>query len=161
VELTATRVLTGWVESAVTWNSRPDTGLPTVQGPVSATAGVQSLDVTEIVQAWHNVPYFGLELSGPEGGSDYGRFFESREHGEHEPQLVVDYHLPAPPLYTFSGHVYRGDPPGTGSPAEGITVELFGTTLSVVHYRSGSTRRRPTFDATRSIALTSSMPRRR
>ena len=100
VNLVAANLTEDWVESEVTWNTPPAMGEPTVATLVDTTLGYTSLDVTDIVQAWHNVPHYGLELSGREGGANYSRIFESREHGENPPQLVVTYHLSPTPTNT-------------------------------------------------------------
>ena len=126
VELTASCVVTDWVEAEVTWTTRPGVGEPVLTSPVGTALGTHSLDVTAIVQAWHNIPHYGLELSGPEGVTNHARTFESREAGAHPPQLEVTYHLPPLPQFSFMGHVYLGSPPATESPLEGAWIELYG-----------------------------------
>jgi len=125
VQLVAALITEDWIESAVTWNTRPATGEPLNATLVDAAPGIKSLAVTDVVRAWHNVPHFGLELSGPEGEVAYSRVFESREVGQRPPRLEVTYHLPEPQRYSFSGHTYVGHPPDTGAPAGGITVGLW------------------------------------
>jgi len=98
VSLIASCLAEDWYESDVTWNNRPGAVEPVVSTVVDTAPGFKSLDVTEIVLAWHNVPHYGLELRGPEGETLYLLFFDSRE-GEipaQAPQLVVNYHLPTP-----------------------------------------------------------------
>ncbi|MFW6136151.1 MAG: DNRLRE domain-containing protein, partial [Chloroflexota bacterium] len=92
VTLTAACLTEDWVESTVTWNTRPDAGDPTTTASVEAELGYVSLDVTDIVQAWHNVPHYGLVLSGPE--LPHSREFGSREDPVGPPRLVVTYHMP-------------------------------------------------------------------
>jgi len=127
VPFTASRVLQDWVESQVTWNNRPSTGAPYAYGSIGSGSGYKSLDVTEIARAWHNAPHYGLELRGPEDESViYSRVFESREHGEMRPRLVVTYHQPAP-TYTLSGRVYAGAVGDESSPLGGVAMELYGS----------------------------------
>ena len=83
----ATRLTEDWIESEVTWNNRPEIGPPEEATLVETTVSQIRLDVTEIVQAWHNVPHFGLELRGPEGETFYDFAFWSRHHGERKPQF--------------------------------------------------------------------------
>jgi len=94
INLIAACLTEDWVESNVTWNNRPVTGSPTVATLVDTSVSPVRVDVTDIVRAWHNVPHYGLELAGPEGDTFYDLVFESREHGERPPQLVVTYRLP-------------------------------------------------------------------
>jgi len=94
--LTVSLVTQDWSESLVTWNNQPTVGSPVLSRFCDSSSGVKGLDITDIVKAWHNVPHYGLQLRGPEGGSTYSRVFESREHGEYPPTLTVTYHLPTP-----------------------------------------------------------------
>ena len=98
INLLASRLTTDWVEGHVTWNNPPATGSPTVATLVDTSVSPVRLDVTDIVRAWHNVPHYGLEVRGPEGETVYDLSFESREHGEMPPRLVVTYHLPTTPI---------------------------------------------------------------
>ena len=126
IMMIAARLTEDWIESQVTWNNRPATGSPEDATLADTTVSPIRLDVTEIVQAWHNVPHFGLELRGPEGETFYNLSFWSRQHGEMRPQLVVTYHLPPAQPYTFTGHVYQGNPPETSTPIAGVAVGLWG-----------------------------------
>jgi len=94
--LTVSLVTQDWTEGLVTWNNQPTVGSPVLSRFCDSSSGVKGLDITDIVKAWHNVPHYGLQLRGPEGGSTYSRVFESREHGEYPPTLTVIYHLPTP-----------------------------------------------------------------
>jgi hypothetical protein len=94
--LTVSLVTQDWIEGQVTWNNQPSVGSPVLSRFCNSSAGVKGLDVTDIVRAWHNAPHYGLQIKGPEGGATYNRVFESREHGEYPPTLLVIYHLPAP-----------------------------------------------------------------
>ncbi len=124
INLVAGLVTEDWVESEVTWNNQPATGEPFLATLVDTSSGYKSLDVTNIVRAWHNVPHYGLELQGPEEETVFSRVFESREHGEMPPRLVVTYHLPT---YVLSGRVYAGDIGDESTPLSGVTVELYGS----------------------------------
>lgn len=126
VNLVAGLVTQDWSESGVTWNNQPATGEPFLATLVDTSSDYKSLEVTDIVRAWHNVPHYGLELWGPEGETSYERAFESREGGEVPPRLAVTYHLPEAQPYTFTGHVYLGSPPDTSTPAGGVTVGAWG-----------------------------------
>ncbi|MFQ5858339.1 MAG: DNRLRE domain-containing protein, partial [Anaerolineae bacterium] len=126
VNLVAGLVTQDWSESGVTWNNQPATGEPFLATLVDTSSGYKSLEVTDIVRAWHNVPHYGLMLQGPEGETLYDRTFESREGGEMPPRLAVTYHLPEAQPYTFTGHVYLGSPPDTSTPIGGVTVGLWG-----------------------------------
>ena len=97
VNLVATCLTTDWVEGEVTWNNPPATGSPAVATLVDTSVSTVRLDVTDIVRAWHNAPHYGLQVSGPEGETTYDLCFESREHEERPPQLVVTYRLPTVP----------------------------------------------------------------
>jgi hypothetical protein len=125
VDVRARNVFSDWIESEVTWASRPEAGDPAMVTAVEAGEGRKTLDVIEIVQAWHNVPHYGLELSGPEGPPNYERSFDSRET-DSPPELAVTYHVPPPPEYTFSGHAYLGEPPNRETPLDGAEVALYG-----------------------------------
>lgn len=130
INLVAALLTEDWIESTVTWKNRPPIEPSEVTTLVDTTVSPITVDVTEIVRAWHSVPHYGLELRGPEGETFYYFSFWSREHGENLPQLVVTYHLPLPlpppPAYTFTGHVYQGYPPDTSMPIGGVTIELYG-----------------------------------
>ncbi len=126
INMVARRLTQDWVESEVTWNTAPVAGEPVIAEPVDDRLGYKSLDVTDIVRAWHNVPHYGLELWGPEGETLYQRVFESREGGEMPPRLVVTYHVPEAEPYTFAGHVYQGSPADTSTPVGDVTVGLWG-----------------------------------
>jgi CSLREA domain-containing protein len=126
VNLVASRILQDWTEGSVTWNTRPSTGSPTASGLFGASTGYQGMDVTQIAKAWHNAPHYGLELRGPGAETTYSRVFESREHGERPPRLIVNYHLPAP-TYALSGRVYEGQVGDESKPLSGVNLQLYGS----------------------------------
>lgn len=122
-------VTSDWDElgaDGVTWNT-----FPTVE-PMGLVADIdaevlsyKSWPATSFAQAWIDDPTsnFGVMLRGPTDGTGYEREFASHEYLERPPQLEVTYHLPP---YTFTGHVYEGEPEDTSTPLEGVTVELWG-----------------------------------
>ena len=126
VNLVASRILQNWTEGSVTWNTRPSTGSPTASGLFGPSTGYQGMNVTSIAQAWHNAAHYGLELRGPGAETTYSRVFESREHGERPPRLIVNYHLPAP-TYTLAGRVYEGQVGDESKPLSGVNVQLYGS----------------------------------
>ena len=128
VDITASNVLADWIEAEVTWESQPDAGDPATVNTTDAGSGVRRLDVTEVVQAWHNQPHYGLLLSGAEASAPYDYTFASRsaEAVETRPRLEVTYHLPLPTELGFAGQVTLGEPPEPGEPLPGATLELYG-----------------------------------
>jgi hypothetical protein len=97
VAVAAYFVTSGWAESSVTWNSFPTAEPAGIVSQVDASPGsYKSWDVTSFAQAWHSGSNNGLYLRGPTDGTYYERWFESREHIESVPRLVVTYHLPCP-----------------------------------------------------------------
>ncbi|MBN1487252.1 MAG: right-handed parallel beta-helix repeat-containing protein, partial [Anaerolineae bacterium] len=76
---------------------------------------------TSYARAWHSGENYGVEIRGPIEGDDFARSFESREHMEHIPRLVVTYHMPE-----LAGHVYEGEVGDETQPVEGATVALYG-----------------------------------
>jgi|GEM_PF-956569 len=119
-------VTSGWAESNVTWNSFPTAEPIGVISQVDKSPGsYKSWWVTSFAQEWQSGSNDGVYLRGPVDGTYYERTFESREHAESVPRLVVTYHLPSP-AYTFTGSVYQGSPPDTSTPAGDVTVGLWG-----------------------------------
>ena len=118
-------VTSNWAESRVTWNSFPTAEPIGIISQVDRSPGsYKSWWVTSFAREWHSGSNNGVYLRGPVDGTYYERTFESREHMERVPQLVVTYHLPSP-TYTFTGNVYQGSPPDTNTPAGDVTVELW------------------------------------
>lgn len=121
VAVAAYFVTSGWAESSVTWNSFPTAEPIGIVSQVDASPGsYKSWVVTSFAQAWHSDSNNGLYLRGPVDGTYYERTFESREHNESVPRLVVTYHLP-----TLSGRVYAGNVGDESTPLSGVTVELY------------------------------------
>jgi len=121
VAVAAYFVTSGWAESSVTWNSFPTAEPIGIVSQVDASPGsYKSWVVTSFAQAWHSDSNNGLYLRGPVDGTYYERTFESRQHNESVPRLVVTYHLP-----TLSGRVYAGNVGDESTPLSGVTVELY------------------------------------
>jgi len=121
VAVAAYFVTSGWAESSVTWNSFPTAEPIGIVSQVDASPGsYKSWVVTSFAQAWHSDSNNGLYLRGPVDGTYYERTFESREHNESVPRLVVTYHLP-----TLSGRVYAGNVGDESTPLSDVTVELY------------------------------------
>ena len=119
-------VTSNWDESSVTWNSFPTAEPIGIVSQVDRSPGsYKSWHVTSFAREWQSGSNNGVYLRGPVDGTYYERTFESREHGESVPRLVVAYYLPSP-AYTFTGNVYQGSPPETDTPAGGVTVGLWG-----------------------------------
>jgi hypothetical protein len=119
-------VTSSWAENSVTWNSFPTAEPIGVISQVDRSPGsYKSWWVTSFAQEWQSGSNDGVYLRGPVDGTYYERTFESHEHSEMMPRLVVTYHLPSP-TYTFTGSVYQGMPPDTSTPASGVTVGLWG-----------------------------------
>ena len=124
--VTAYFVTSSWAESSVIWNSFPTAEPIGVISQVDRSPdSYKSWQVTSFARVWQSGSNNGVYLRGPVDGTYYERTFESREHGESVPRLVVTYHLPSP-AYTFAGNVYQGNPPETSTPVGDVTVELWG-----------------------------------
>ncbi|MEA1865910.1 MAG: PKD domain-containing protein [Euryarchaeota archaeon] len=114
-------VTSNWDESSVTWNSFPTAEPIGVISQVDKSPGsYKSWDISSFAQVWQSGSNNGVYLRGPV--TYYERTFESREHAESVPQLVVTYHLPT---YMLSGRVYTGDVGDESTPLSGVTVELY------------------------------------
>lgn len=126
VSITAHNLAAGWSETGVTWNNQPGTISPSVSAAVGSTDGWKSWDVTSLANGWREAGVnHGIGLRGPEG-TYFARTFQSKE-GDFAPRLVVTYHMPSPvEAYTFTGHVYEGEPPDTSRILGGVTVGLWG-----------------------------------
>jgi hypothetical protein len=99
VAVAAYFVTSSWAEGSVTWNTFPTADPVGIVAQVDASPGnYKSWNITSYAQAWHMGPNHGLYLRGPVDGTFYERVFESRDHMEMVPRLVVTYHLPAPTL---------------------------------------------------------------
>lgn len=97
VPVAAYFVTSSWGEGSVTWNTFPTAGPVGIVAQVDASAGsYKSWNVTSYARAWRGGTNNGVYLRGPTDGTAYARLFESREHNESVPRLVVTYHLPTP-----------------------------------------------------------------
>ncbi len=109
--LTAHLIAEDWVESEVTYNTKPGTDQPVDATTISTSLGYKTFDITDIVKAWHNAPHYGLELRGPEYETQFDLSFYSRHDRQQgrRPTLVITYHLPPPPDSDGDGVPDQGD----------------------------------------------------
>ncbi len=121
-ELRAAPITEDWIESQVTWDSRPATGIPELILPSASAQAPVRFEITEIAHAWQEAPNFGLQLAEVDDQTVFSRVFESREPGGHPPRLEVTYHLPFQPL--LEGYVYEGRVGEEDMPLSGVAVEL-------------------------------------
>ena len=94
-----------WAEASVTWNN-----FPTVQSQFSlawtmdnVVGQYKSRDITAWAQSWYSHPdeNWGVFLRRATSDSSYfERVFESKDHNEWMPRLVVQYHVPETPTST-------------------------------------------------------------
>jgi len=97
VTVTTYFVTSPWSESTVTWNMFPEADPTGTVSTVDNSPEVyMSWDVTSYAQTWMGGTNNGLYLRGPIDGTYYGMTFESREHEESVPRLVVTFHVPCP-----------------------------------------------------------------
>jgi hypothetical protein len=95
-------VTSAWVESTVTYNTRPSWATVGVNNQVPCPPGDPvAWNVTSFAQAWQSDPAhnYGVKVSGAawEQGNDYSISFDSREYSgtDLDPALVITYHQPA------------------------------------------------------------------
>ncbi len=102
--LAAYFVTGAWTEEEVTWNSFPAANSTGIVASVDSVTGrYKSWTVTGWASYWHAHPREnrGVYIRRLTSETSYfERVFESREHNEHMPRLVVTYHLPATPTPT-------------------------------------------------------------
>ncbi|HIE30947.1 MAG TPA: DNRLRE domain-containing protein, partial [Methanosarcinales archaeon] len=84
-------VTSNWAESSVTWNSFPTAEPIGVVSQVYRSPGYKSWDISSFAWVWQGGSNNGVFLRGPVDGTYYERTFESREHDESVPRLVVTY----------------------------------------------------------------------
>jgi hypothetical protein len=107
IPLGAFFVTSAWVESTVTYNTRPTWATIGVNNQVPCPPGdpVVAWNMTSFAQAWQGDPAhnYGVKLSAPwVEGYDYSISFDSREYSgtNLDPALVITYHQPATPTQT-------------------------------------------------------------
>ena len=98
-------VTSPWSEAAVTWNDFPtvEPQFPRSWSVDSVRGEYKPLDVTAWARYWyaHPAENWGVLLRRPTSDSSYfERVFESKDHNERMPRLLVEYHLPEPPTPT-------------------------------------------------------------
>ena len=89
-------ILESWREADVTWNNQPQVyaGPFLLATTLDNATGWKQIDVTQFADDWQRGNNLGLELRGPL--AEFGRFFESSNHNEQAPRLVIRYHIPTP-----------------------------------------------------------------
>ncbi len=96
--LAAYYVTSAWSESTVTWNTFPTADTTGIISSVDNVTGrYKSWSITSWASYWHNNPTenHGVYLRRLTSETTYfERTFESKDHMENRPRLVVNYHLP-------------------------------------------------------------------
>lgn len=100
-QIGAYRLTSPWSESTVTWNTYITADTTGVFTSVNDVTGVyKAWNVTSIARLWQSAPAqnYGVYLRRlTTDQAFYQRVFESREHNERIPRLVVNYRMPTPP----------------------------------------------------------------
>ncbi|MCZ2115643.1 MAG: DNRLRE domain-containing protein, partial [Anaerolineae bacterium] len=99
-QIGAYRLTSPWSESTVTWNTCITADTTGVFTSVNDVTGVyKAWNVTSIARLWQSAPAqnYGVYLRRlTTDQAFYQRVFESREHNERIPRLVVNYRMPTP-----------------------------------------------------------------
>jgi len=93
------RVTSAWSESTVTWNTFPTADPWGLTFSVdSVTYQYKSRAITGWASYWQNNPTqnHGVFIRGSGETTYFERTFESKDHMENRPRLVVNYHIPTP-----------------------------------------------------------------
>jgi hypothetical protein len=121
------RVTSSWSEYSVTWNTFPSAD-PT--GVVSSVDSVinsyKSWSITGMASYWHSNPAnnHGVYIRRLTSETNsFERIFESKDHMEEMPRLVITYHLPT---WTFEGRVFEGEVGNESHPLSNVTVSAYG-----------------------------------
>jgi hypothetical protein len=145
--LAAYRVTGAWAENLVTWNTFP------TANPVGIVSAVNN--VTREYKSWTITSWAGVWQSNPRGNygvyirrltsetSYFERVFESRDHNERMPRLVVRYHLPATATPTPTETVVRPTRTASATPTAMPTVTRT-PTLTVTRTPTGTRTPTPT-----------------
>jgi hypothetical protein len=118
-------VTSAWTETGVTWNNFPtvDTQLALTWTMDDVSGQYKSRDITAWAQYWYSHPSenWGVFVRRPTNNSSYfQRVFESKDHNEWMPCLVVQYHVPETPTLTPTAtHVI---PTATATPSPTATL---------------------------------------
>ncbi len=89
-------ILEPWTQASVNWNNQPDVYLGpfVLAATLDSSPGWKQIDLTRFAENWLAGNNYGIELRST--NSNFQRVFESTEHNERTPRLVVRYHLPQP-----------------------------------------------------------------
>ena len=127
-------VTSSWSESTVTWNTNPTVDTPALSFSLNSTVNeYKSRDITSYAQAWYSTPAqnHGILLKGPTNIT-YSRTFESQDHNENIPRLVVNYHIPtATPTQTPTTVAPPTDTPTAEGPTSTFTPTPTRTPIGV------------------------------
>lgn len=110
-----------WAENTVTWNTFPTANPMGIVASVDDVRGYKSWTVTSWASYWHSHPREnrGMYLRRLTSEASYfERIFESKDHNERMPRLVVRYHLSATATPTPTDTAVR--PTRTPTPTETI-----------------------------------------
>lgn len=130
VSATLHPILEYWGEDEVTFDNQPDvyTGPFLLSTTFDGDVGWQEIDVTQYADDWQAGDNFGLELRSTD--TQFFRAFESAEHNEREPQLVIRYHLAQPtptattPATATATKTATPTATATATPDDEVTLEL-------------------------------------
>ncbi|HEX9597725.1 MAG TPA: DNRLRE domain-containing protein, partial [Anaerolineales bacterium] len=113
------RIEAQWAESTVTWQNQPPATSIGKSNGVGVAAQYVGWDIQALVQSWVANPgaNWGIELrSALEGTGPGWRLFRSRENETAPPQLVIEYHVPAPTSTATSTPTPTATPTQTSTP---------------------------------------------
>jgi len=135
--ITTSRVISNWLESSATWNTRPS--FAEIYGSVPVTTGVwgwYSFDVTDLAQGWvdgsfanYGVLLYGSEISGTDSS---WKGFSTRE-GVYPPYLAVSSKL----LFTNTATIWDPADVTPDNNTSAVTVQGEALTLSDIAPNSG------------------------
>ena len=127
-------ILEPWTETGVTFNNQPAvyTGPFLLATTLDNTVGWKQIDLTQFADNWLAGDGYGVELRSTT--DDFARTFESTEHNERMPRLVIQYHLPAtvtPSPPPTASQTPAKSPTPTKTPTPTFTPTPFPQTLEL------------------------------
>ncbi len=141
-----------WTESTVTWNTFPTAEpLGIIAAVDDVTGAYKSWTVTDWASYWHGHPREnrGVYLRRLASETSYfERVFESREHNERMPRLVVRYHLPATATPTPTDTAVRPTRTPSSTPTATATPTPTDTVVRPTHTPSSTPTHTPTHTPT-------------